>query len=92
MEYLFIYLLFIYYVFSGVQLQHLEVPRLGAELELQPPAYVLAAWDLSLVCHLYHSSWQCWILNPLSKASDPICGLMGTSRVCYAEPWWEHPT
>ena len=48
----------------------MEVPRLGVELELQPPAYTTATPDLSHVCDLYHSSWQCWILNLLSKAGD----------------------
>ena len=28
-------------------------------------------WDPSYVCHLDHSSWQHWILNPLSEARDP---------------------
>ena len=37
---------------------HTEVPRLGAELELQLPAYATATatQDPSLVCDLYHSS------------------------------------
>ena len=44
-----------------------EVPRLGVELEQQPPAYATATatWDLSLVCDLHHSSGQRQILNPL---------------------------
>ena len=35
-------------------------PRLGAEMELQLPAYAMATamWDLSLAFDLYHSSWQ----------------------------------
>ena len=32
---------------------------------------------------LYHSSWQGWILNPLSKVRDRTCILMDTSQVCY---------
>ena len=50
--------------FLGSHLQHMEVPRLGAELELQPPAYttVTAMWDL------HHSSQQHHILNPLVEA------------------------
>ena len=32
---------------------------------------------------LHHSSWQCWILNPLSKARAPTHILMVTSRVHY---------
>ena len=52
--------------------RHMEVPRLGVELELQPPAYAraTATRDPSRVCNLHHSSWQRWTLNPLSKARD----------------------
>ena len=52
--------------------RHMEVPRLGIELELQPPAYTraTATGDPSSVCNLHHSSWQCRILNPMSKAKD----------------------
>ena len=50
----------------------MEVPRLGVKSELHLPAYTTATatWDLSLICDLYHSSWQRQILNPLSKARD----------------------
>ena len=49
----------------------MEVPRVGVELELQLPNYALATAmpDLSRVCDLHCSSQQCWILNPLGKAS-----------------------
>ena len=38
------------------------------------------------VCDLPHSSHQCWVLNPLSRARDGSCILMDTSRVrfCWA--------
>ena len=36
---------------------------------------------LSQDCDLYHSSQQCWILNPLSKARDQTCILMSTSQI-----------
>ena len=66
-------LLLLSFVFSGPHPQHMEVPRLGVELELQLPAYTttaIAVLDLSCVCGLYHSSWQHRILNPLSEARD----------------------
>ena len=46
-----------------------EVPRLGAESELQLLAYIIATAmpDPSLIYDLHHSSWQCWIFNPLSE-------------------------
>ena len=39
--------------------------------------------DQSCVCDLYHSSQQCWILNPLSKARDESHILRDTSWVHY---------
>ena len=63
----------------------MEVPRLGVDLELQLLAYTTATAmsELSHVCNLYHSSWQCWILNPLSKAKDATQILMDTSWIHY---------
>ena len=65
------YFLFMYLFicFLGPQVQHMEAPRLGVDLELQLPAYTTATamvmQDLSLV-----SSRQYQILNPLPKARD----------------------
>ena len=55
--------------FLGLHLQHMEVPRLGVQSELQLPAYTAATamWDPSRVCHLHHSSWQCQILNSMGR-------------------------
>ena len=63
----------------------MEVPRLGVELELLPPAYTRATAmpDLSHVCELYHSSQQCWMLNPRSEARDRTRNLMVPSRICF---------
>ena len=48
---------------------HLEVPRLGAESELQLPAYTTATAtpDPSRICDLHYSSGQRRILYPLSE-------------------------
>jgi len=35
------------------------------------------------ICNLHHSSWQHWVLNPLSEARDRTCILMDTMQVCY---------
>ena len=61
----------------------MEVPRLGVESELQLPAYamVTATPGLSQIFDLHQSSWQCQILNSLSRATDRICILMDTSWV-----------
>ena len=58
--------------FLGPLSQHMEVPRLGVESELEPLAYATATatQDPSHICDLHHSSWQCQIVNPLSKARD----------------------
>ena len=64
--------------FLGPHLGHMEVPRLGVELELQPLVYTTATatQDPSLVCDLYHRSRQRHILNLLSKAGDRTLNLM----------------
>ena len=69
--------------FLGPHLQHVEVPKLGVESELQLPAYTTATWDPSHVCDLYHRSRQHQILNPLSKARDGTRILMDISQVHY---------
>ena len=60
---------FFLHFLGGPHLWHMEVPRLGTELELQLPAYTtaIAMPDPSHVCDLHHSSRQSWILNPLSR-------------------------
>ena len=75
--------IFFFFVFLGPHPQHMEVPRLGVELELQLPAYPTATAmpDLSLICDLHQSSWQCWILGPLNEARDQTCVLMDTSLI-----------
>ena len=62
---------------------HMEVPRLGVESELLPPAYARATAtpDLGSICNLHHSSWQSRIFNPLSEARDPTCNLMVPSQI-----------
>ena len=73
----------LFFVFLGLHLQHMEVPRLGVESELQLLAYATATamQDLSRVCNLYHSSRQHWILNLLNKAKDQTSIFMDTSWV-----------
>ena len=60
---------------------------LGVELERELLAYATARamWDLNCICD-HHSSWQHWILNPLSKARDRNCILMDDSQIhlCWA--------
>ena len=70
------------FVFSFLwpHLWHMEVPRLGVELEQQLPAYstATATQEPSCICDLHCSLRQCWILNPLNKARDRACILIGT--------------
>ena len=87
---IFIKLIFYYFIFYLLYflvpyLQHMEVPWLGIQSELQLPAYATATavQDPSCICYLHHSSQQCWLLNPLRKARDQIPVLMDTSWICY---------
>jgi len=43
----------------------------------------IATLDPSRVCDLHHSSWQCWILNPLSKVKNYTRILIDISWVHY---------
>ena len=77
------FLLFIY--FGGVpHLQHMDIPRLGVNQNYSClPMLQLPTLDQSHVCNPHHSSRQCGMLNPLSKARDWTCVLMDTSWVHY---------
>ena len=60
----------------------MDVPRLGGKSsKLQLPTTATTPQDLSCVCNLHHSSRQCWVLTPLSKARDQTHILMNTSQV-----------
>ena len=76
-------LLFFFFFFFWPLLWHREVPGLGHELKLQPLAYTTATatLDLSSVCDLRCSLWQCWILNPLTEGQ----GLNLHPQVCFVQ-------
>ena len=76
-------LLFFFFFFKGLHPGHMEVPRLGVESELKLPATATATPDPSLVCNPHHSSWQCWIPNPLSRARDWTHIFMNATQVRY---------
>ena len=62
----------------------MEVPRLGVELQLAyATATATATLDPSHICYLHHTSRQCQIFNPLSKARDETCILMDASQICF---------
>ena len=65
-------LIFFFFFLLRLHLQHIEVPKLGVELELQLLAdtTAIARPVPSHVCDLGHGSKQCWILNSPSKARD----------------------
>ena len=72
---------FCFFGFLWLHLWHKEVHRLGVESELQLLTTAIAMQDLSHVYDLHHSSWQCWIPDPLSEARDQTHVLMDTSRI-----------
>ena len=78
-----VFFFFFSFFFLRPHPQHMEVPRLGVESDLQLPATVtaIATQYLSRVCNLLHSSWQHQISYPLSKARDRTCILMGTGQI-----------
>ena len=71
----------------GLYPQHMEVPRLGVQSEIQllstATATATTMQDLSHICALHHSSQQCQILNPPSEARDQTSVLMDTSQICF---------
>ena len=83
--------LFSFFFFLGLHPGNMEFPRLGVESEQQLPAYTTATamWELNYVCDLYHSSQQCRILDPLSRAGDQARILMIIVGFITTEPQWE---
>ena len=72
-----------FFFFLGPHLQqHMEIPRPGVELKQQLLAFTIptATSNPSHMWDLHCSLWQCWILNPLSKARDRTYTLMDTSQ------------
>ena len=69
-----------FFFFLWLHPQHMEIPRLGVELELQLLAYTtaIAMPTLSHICDPRRSLWQCQILNPLSEARNQTCILTDT--------------
>ena len=72
---------FFFFAFLEPHPQHVEVSILGVKSELQLLAYAtgIAMRDPRCVCDLHHSSQQCRIPDPLSKARDQTCILVHTS-------------
>ena len=69
--------------FLGPYTWHMEVLRLGVELQLQMPAYATTTTmpDLSHICNLHCSLWQGQIFNPLSETRDQTHILTDASQV-----------
>ena len=63
-----------FFVFSGLHLLHMKVPRSVYTTATATP-------DPSRICNLHHSSRQHRILNTLRKTRDWTCILMDTSQV-----------
>ena len=82
---------FVFLLFLGQLLRHMEVPRLGVELELQLPACTTATatLDPSRAHNLHHSSRQRRILNPLGRARIELSSSGFLVGFISAAPQWE---
>ena len=62
------------FLFLGLHLQHMEVPRLGIDLELELQAYIRATAMRDPI-HVWELHWQLGqhgILNPLSEEGSNL--------------------
>ena len=78
-----VFFFLVYFFSSGLYPQYMEVPRLGVELELQPPAYTTATAmpDPSVTCTT--SQGKARSFTPLSEARDQTCNLIVLSWICF---------
>ena len=78
---------FSFFLILGAHTQHMEVPRLGEELELQPSAYTTTVSDPTCFCNPHCSLWQQWVLNPLiwakNQTSILMCNYSGSLLLSY---------
>ena len=72
---------FFFFFFLGHTHSLWKVPCLGVNWRWRR-LYTTAHPDPSRICDLYHSSWQCHILNPLREARDWTCILVDSGWVC----------
>ena len=79
-----------FFFFQGCIQQHMEVHRLRSEwsYSCRPTPTTIAMPDLSHICDLHHSSWQCQILNPLRPGTEPVSSRI-LVRFISTEPHWE---
>ena len=84
---------FFFFCFLGPHPRHMEISRLGVQLELQLPAYTTATamQNPRCVCDPHHSSWQWQIPNSLGKARDWTCNLMVPSQIHFCHTTMETP-
>ena len=91
-SHLLVFILF-HFCFLGLHLQHMEVPRLGVQSELQLPVYATATatlWDLSCICDLYHSSrGNVRSLTQWARpGTEPVFSWILVGFIT-TKPWWE---
>ena len=80
---------FFFFVLLGLHWWHVEVPRVGAESELQLPAYTTttAIPDLSCISDLHCNLWQRPIHYPLREAREWTRIPVDTSQVLNPLSW-----
>ena len=80
--YLFIYLFVVFCLFRATPRAYGGSQTMGQVGAVATGyARATATQDLSCICDLHHRSWQCWILNPLSKARGRTLNFMVPSWI-----------
>ena len=80
------FFLFFFCLFRAALMAYGGSQARGCWIRIQLPTYTIAeaTRDLSCICNLHHSSWQCCILNALSEARDRACIFTDTSQVRFS--------
>jgi len=92
-SFLFFFSFFFFFLLLGPYPWSMEIPMQGvkSELQLLATATATAMRNLSHVCDLQLSSWQCRIPDPLNEARVEPASSYILVRFISAVPQWELP-
>ena len=83
MGFCFVFVFVLFFVFVGMHLWHMEVPRLGVKLELQLPAYTTATQIQATSVTYTTAHRNGGYCNPLIEVRDQTHILVDTSHIHY---------